>query len=45
MAMIDLYRRNVERKRDEIARLIDQKAKEYAKITSLSNKIQSATKK
>ncbi|HDV9049639.1 TPA: CHAT domain-containing protein [Klebsiella michiganensis] len=45
MAMIDLYRRNVDRKRDEIARLIDQKAKEYAKITSLSNKIQSATKK
>ncbi|EAC0924584.1 CHAT domain-containing protein [Salmonella enterica subsp. enterica] len=44
MAMIDLHRRNVDRKRNEIARLIDQKAKEYAKITSLNNKIQSATK-
>lgn len=44
MAMIDLHRRNVDRKRDEIARLIEQKAKEYAKIASLSNKIQSATK-
>ncbi|WP_435947458.1 CHAT domain-containing protein [Dryocola sp. BD586] len=44
MTMIDLYRRNVERKRDEIARLIAQKAKEYVKITNLNNKIQSATK-
>lgn len=45
MAMIDSHRRNVERKRYEIARLIDQKAKEYAKITSLNNKVQSATKR
>lgn len=44
MAIIDTYRRNVARKREEIARLTEQKAKEYAKITSFNNKIQSATR-
>ncbi|MEI9751079.1 CHAT domain-containing protein [Moellerella wisconsensis] len=44
MAIIDLYRKNVNRKRDEIARLTEQKAKEYTKITSLNNKIQLATR-
>lgn len=44
MAIIDLYRKNVSRKRDEVVRLTEQKAKEHTKITSLNNKIQSATR-
>lgn len=44
MAMIDTYRRSVARKQDEISRLTEQKAKEYAKITGFNNKIQAATR-
>lgn len=43
MAMIDIYRNNVARKRDEVARLTEQKAKEHAKISSINVKVQSAT--
>lgn len=42
--MIDTYRNNVARKRDEVARLTEQKAKEYAKIASINNKVQSAAR-
>lgn len=42
--MIDTYRKNVARKRDEVARLTEQKAKEYAKITSINTKVQTATR-
>ncbi|WP_332420320.1 CHAT domain-containing protein [Vibrio metschnikovii] len=44
MALIDTYRRSVARKQDEIARLTEQKAREYAKITGFNNKIQTATR-
>ncbi|MCG9699492.1 CHAT domain-containing protein [Vibrio natriegens] len=44
MAMVDTYRRSVARKRDEISRLTEQKAKEHAKITGFNNKIQAATR-
>jgi hypothetical protein len=44
MAMIDTYRNNVARKRDEVARLTEQKAKEHAKIISIKTKVQSATR-
>lgn len=44
MALIDTYRNNVARKHDEIARLAEQKAKEFGKITGFNNKIQSAVR-
>lgn len=44
MAMIDIYRSNVARKRDDIAKLAEQKAREHKKIADLSSKIQSATR-
>ncbi|WP_304635388.1 CHAT domain-containing protein [Pseudoalteromonas sp.] len=44
MAIIDTYRRNVAKKQDEIARLVEQKSKEYSKITGFNSKIQSATR-
>lgn len=44
MAMIDTYRNNVARKRDDIAKLSEQKAREHKKIADLSSKIQSATR-
>ena len=43
MSLLDLYRRNVVRKRDEIARLQQGKAKEQTKIANLSGKINSAS--
>jgi len=44
MAMIDTYRSNVARKRDDIAKLTEQKARERKKIADLSSKIHSATR-
>jgi len=44
MAMIDTYRNNVAKRRDEAARLTEQKAKEYAKIAAFNTKVQSATR-
>ncbi|PHS44335.1 MAG: hypothetical protein COB03_18620 [Alteromonas sp.] len=44
MALIDTYMKSVARKKDEIARLTEQKAKELAKITGFNNKIQTATR-
>lgn len=43
MSSLDSYRRNVIRKRDEIARLQQEKAKEQTKIANLSAKINSAS--
>lgn len=43
MSSLDSYRRNVVRKREEIARLQQDKAKEQAKIANLSEKINSAS--
>lgn len=42
MALIDTYRRNVTRKRDEIAKLTSEKAKEKNKIAKARTKIDSA---
>ncbi len=44
MAMIDTYRNNVARKRDDIAKLAEQKARELKKIADINSKIQSATR-
>lgn len=44
MAFIDIYRNNVSRKREEIAKLTEQKAREHKKIADLSSKIQSSTR-
>lgn len=44
MAMIDIHRRSVTRKQEEVIRLSEQKAKEYAKIAGFNNKIQAATR-
>ncbi|MAY57560.1 MULTISPECIES: CHAT domain-containing protein [Pseudoalteromonas] len=44
MAMIDTHRRSVTRKQEEVIRLSEQKAKEYAKIAGFNNKIQAATR-
>ena len=44
MAFIDTYRNNVSRKREEIAKLTEQKAREHKKIADLSHKIQSSTR-
>lgn len=41
--MIDTYRRNVQRKREEIAKLQQDKAKEQKKLSDLSGKIQSCS--
>ncbi|WP_227512607.1 MULTISPECIES: hypothetical protein [Marinobacter] len=43
MSLLDSYRRNVSRKREEIAKLQQGKAKEQAKIANLSVKIGSAS--
>lgn len=43
MPLIDIYRRNVIRKREEIAKLQDNKAKEQNKVATLSAKINSAS--
>lgn len=43
MSLLDSYRRNVIRKREEIARLQQSKAKEQTKIANLSGKINSAS--
>lgn len=42
MALIDTYRNNVTKKRDEIAKLTADKAKEKDKITKARTKIDSA---
>ncbi|TRW48067.1 hypothetical protein FM042_10430 [Aliidiomarina halalkaliphila] len=42
MSLLDLYRRNVTRKREEIAKLQQGQAKEQDKIANLSSKINSA---
>jgi hypothetical protein len=42
MSSIDMYRSNVNRKREELVRLSEQKAREQNKIASISSKIQSA---
>ncbi|WP_313698537.1 CHAT domain-containing protein [Pantoea sp.] len=42
MGIIDLYRKNIERKRSDLTRLSEQKSKELAKISGLNNKIQTA---
>ena len=44
MALIDTYRSNMARKRDELAKLSADKAKETAKIPALKNKLASAKK-
>jgi len=44
MAMVDTHRRSVSRKQEEVIRLSEQKAKEYAKIAGFNNKIQAATR-
>ncbi|CAD6365551.1 hypothetical protein D0436_25235 (plasmid) [Shewanella decolorationis] len=43
MSLLDSYRRNVTRKREEIAKLQQGKAKEQTKIANLSGKINSAS--
>ncbi len=43
MSLVDIYRRNVSRKREEIVKLQKEKAKEQEKIASLSKKIHSAS--
>lgn len=43
MSLLNIYRSNVVRKRDEIARLQQGKAKEQTKISNLSGKINSAS--
>ncbi|MGI2146923.1 CHAT domain-containing protein [Shewanella frigidimarina] len=43
MSLLESYRRNVSRKREDIAKLQQSKAKEKAKIASLSQKINSAS--
>tara|TARA_R110001583_G_scaffold18353_1_gene73024 strand:+ start:1380 stop:1640 length:261 start_codon:yes stop_codon:yes gene_type:complete len=43
MSLLESYRRNVSRKREDIAKLQQSKAKEQAKIVSLSQKISSAS--
>ena len=42
MALIDTYRSNMIKKREELAKLSNDKAKESAKIPSLNQKIISA---
>jgi len=42
LGIIDIYRKNVERKRSDLTRLSEQKSKELAKISGLNNKIQTA---
>ena len=44
MSLIDTYRCNVQRKREEISRLSQDKAKEQKKLADLSAKIQSASR-
>lgn len=44
MALIDTYRSNMARKRDELAKLSTEKASERAKIPALNSKISSAKK-
>ena len=44
MSLLDSYRRNVTRKREEIAKLQQEKAKEQNKIANLSGKINCASK-
>lgn len=44
MTMLDTYRNNVSRKREEISKLSEQKAREHKKIADLSSKIQSANR-
>lgn len=43
MSLLEFYRRNVSRKREDIAKLQQSKSKEQAKIASLSQKINSAS--
>lgn len=43
MSLLESYRRNVSRKREDIAKLQQSKSKEQAKIASLSQKINSAS--
>lgn len=43
MSLLDSYRRTVQRKRDEISKLQDSKAKEHKKVADLSSKIQKAS--
>ena len=43
LSQLDSYRRNVQRKREEIAKLQSDKAKETKKLAALSGKIQSAS--
>lgn len=43
MSLLDTYRRNVQRKREEIATLQQDKAKEQKKLSDLSGKIQSCS--
>ena len=43
MSLLDSYRRNVQRKSEEISRLQQDKAREQKKLADLSGKIQSAS--